>query len=75
MRRNVLRTADQTQVVAPNADVTAQPLQPAPVASRLDMICGRPHLADESRKALVRYAQILRHEPVNEVLAVEESTP
>ncbi|XP_062104212.1 uncharacterized protein LOC133815381 [Humulus lupulus] len=75
MRMYSWRHSKKNQVDAPNMDALAQPLQPAPVAGRLDMICGGPHLAGESRKALESYAQTIFHEPGDEVLVIEERTP
>ncbi|XP_062100634.1 uncharacterized protein LOC133806560 [Humulus lupulus] len=75
MRRYIHHPVDQQSTATGTLDALAQPLLPALVAGQLDMVCGGPHLAGDSRKALERYTQTLRHEPGEDVLAIKERTP
>ncbi|XP_062089648.1 uncharacterized protein LOC133796185 [Humulus lupulus] len=79
LKRNIRPTADQHHQ-QPHQQKSQQyqnnqPLLPPPVAGRLDMICGRPHLVGNSGKSLERYPRFLRHKQDEDVLAVQERTP
>ena len=50
MKRYVCRPNYHQSYVANNPDTPSPALLPAPVAGQLDIVCGGPHLADESRK-------------------------
>uniref|UniRef100_A0A803PYH4 Uncharacterized protein n=1 Tax=Cannabis sativa TaxID=3483 RepID=A0A803PYH4_CANSA len=79
MGRREVRTEERepttVRYVRPKASAWGNaPLQPTPVASRLEIV-GGPHIAGNSMKALERYARSLRHEPRAEVLEVAEYPP
>uniref|UniRef100_A0A803QBC3 Uncharacterized protein n=1 Tax=Cannabis sativa TaxID=3483 RepID=A0A803QBC3_CANSA len=68
--------APATEYVRPEALAGGNtPLQHAPVASRLEIVIGGPHVIRNSRKALERYARLLQHESRAKVLEVAERPP